>query len=140
MSTRLELDLAGVKKLAENLAKKYQKRSLVLGLVGPLGAGKTTFVKHFAQALNISGIKSPSFTILTPHKFRSGTLYHLDFYRLKKMNELETLGIRELLSEPHRIVLIEWVDRFPVIRRKCNLIIKFEIISHDKRNITIKRP
>ena len=128
----------GVKKLAARLAKKYSEQDVVIGLVGQLGAGKTTFVKDFAQNFGIKKIKSPTFIIGSVYKIKTGQLYHYDFYRLNNKQQLRTLGFDEIINSQRRIVLIEWVDKFPKIATSCDLIISFEISGKNLRNVTIR--
>ncbi len=110
----------------------------VLGLVGELGAGKTTFVQHLAKALGVkSRVNSPTFLVMRVYKTeepkngrtkerdrssqqksriytlepRTLTLVHIDAYRLKDSRDLETLGATEYIGAPNTITVIEWADR-----------------------------
>lgn len=86
----------------------------VLSLEGPLGAGKTTFVKGLAEGLGCRGdeVSSPTFTLV--HEYPDGRLpfVHLDLYRLDSAGELAALGFDDLLSG-QTIAAIEWGDKFP---------------------------
>lgn len=88
-------------------------RPAVLSLEGPLGAGKTCFVKGLAKGLgcNPADVASPTFALV--HEYHCGTraLAHLDLYRLDSPHELEALGLEDILAE-HDITAIEWGDRF----------------------------
>lgn len=82
-----------------------------VSLEGPLGAGKTHFVKATAVAMGITeSVSSPTFTLL--HSYRSGStvLHHSDWYRLESPQEAEALGLEEYLDEG--LLMIEWGDRF----------------------------
>jgi tRNA threonylcarbamoyladenosine biosynthesis protein TsaE len=85
----------------------------VVGLVGPLGAGKTEWVKGLAVGLgaDASLVTSPTFVIATEYP-GPRPLAHVDFYRLESEAELESTGFVDLL-EPGQIVAVEWCDRFP---------------------------
>jgi tRNA threonylcarbamoyladenosine biosynthesis protein TsaE len=87
--------------------------ALVIGLVGPLGAGKTDWVKGLAEGLGIAAnlVASPTFVIASEYP-GSRPLAHVDFYRLETEGELEAAGFVDLL-DPGRVVAIEWADRFP---------------------------
>ena len=126
-----------VKKLAQTLAKKHYKDDVVIGLIGPLGAGKTTFVKHFAETFKIKHIKSPTFIIGSLYPTPDQTIYHYDFYRLEDVRQLQPLGFDEILASKHRIILIEWVDKFPEIAKVCDIVLSFEITGKTTRNVTI---
>ncbi|MFM6963661.1 MAG: tRNA (adenosine(37)-N6)-threonylcarbamoyltransferase complex ATPase subunit type 1 TsaE [Micrococcales bacterium] len=76
-------------------------------LVGPLGAGKTTFTRGVGEALGaIGNVSSPTFVIARTHKLenRTDVLVHADAYRLGSAAELDDLDI----DFANSIVLVEW--------------------------------
>jgi len=82
----------------------------VLLLDGPLGAGKTVFVKGLAAALGIDpeDITSPSFTLVDPHEGRL-PLFHIDLYRLDEgPSAAHAVDLEELLSDERAVIVIEW--------------------------------
>lgn len=80
-------------------------------LKGDLGAGKTTFVRHFLRSMGVTGrIKSPTYTLLETYNLSSLYLYHFDFYRFTDNDEWLDAGFRENLSE-NAIVFIEWAEK-----------------------------
>ncbi len=86
------------------------KRAAVY-MKGDLGAGKTTFVRHFLRSMGVKGrIKSPTYTLLETYNISSLYLYHFDFYRFSDNNEWLDAGFRENLSE-NAIVFIEWAEK-----------------------------
>jgi tRNA threonylcarbamoyladenosine biosynthesis protein TsaE len=97
------------------LAASLDPRGLVVGLAGPLGAGKTVFVKGLAEGLGIdpARVASPTFVIASEYPARGGRrLAHVDLYRVESPGELEAAGFLDLL-EPGTLVAVEWADRFP---------------------------
>lgn len=86
--------------------------SLRIELKGDLGAGKTTFVRHFLRSLGITGrIKSPSFSVVESYRSSEGIeLHHFDFYRLANPDAWQGGGLRDLLAEP-AICLMEWPEK-----------------------------
>ncbi|MET0534982.1 MAG: tRNA (adenosine(37)-N6)-threonylcarbamoyltransferase complex ATPase subunit type 1 TsaE [Steroidobacter sp.] len=85
--------------------------AFIVALEGELGAGKTTLVGGILRAYGVSGpVRSPTYTLIEPYEVADRRVYHLDLYRLTDPDEVEPLGIRDLLSEPC-VLLIEWPSR-----------------------------
>lgn len=84
----------------------------IVALDGPLGAGKTTLVKGIAKSLEIEEpITSPTFTIVSEYQGRF-LLYHIDLYRVGSAEEIELLGIEELMYGSG-ISVVEWSEKAP---------------------------
>jgi len=82
-------------------------------LDGPLGAGKTVFVKGLASALGIDPeeVTSPSFTLVNPYAGRF-PLFHIDLYRLDEgAAAAHAVDLEELLTDERAVVVIEWAER-----------------------------
>ncbi len=82
-------------------------------LNGPLGAGKTIFVKGIAHALGLDAedITSPSFTLVNLHQGRL-LLYHIDLYRLDEgASAAHAVDLDEILTDENAVVVIEWGER-----------------------------
>jgi tRNA threonylcarbamoyladenosine biosynthesis protein TsaE len=85
--------------------------STFIALDGPLGAGKTTFVRHLLRALGVAGrIKSPTFAVLEPYEVDGKAVSHFDFYRFTDAREWDDAGFRELFAAPG-LKLAEWPDK-----------------------------
>lgn len=85
----------------------------ILLLHGPLGAGKTVFVKGIAAALDIDPeeVTSPSFTLVNPYAGRL-RFFHLDLYRLDEgAAAAHAVDLEELLTDERAVVVIEWAER-----------------------------
>lgn len=84
---------------------------LVVGLVGPLGSGKTRLVRAIAEALgaNPSQIASPTFSLIHEYQGRL-PIYHFDAYRLASPEEFEAIGADEYFRGDG-VCLVEWADR-----------------------------
>jgi tRNA threonylcarbamoyladenosine biosynthesis protein TsaE len=85
----------------------------IILLNGPLGAGKTIFVKGVARALGLDeeDITSPSFTLVNLHQGRL-LLYHIDLYRLEEgAQAAHAVDLDEILTDENAVVIIEWGER-----------------------------
>ena len=85
----------------------------VVSLVGPLGAGKTTFVQGLARGVGVPPerhVASPTFALVNEHPGRV-PLVHADLYRVARPAELLELGLDDAFDRA--AVAIEWLDRFP---------------------------
>ena len=126
--------------LAKQIAKNLNGGE-VIGLSGPLGSGKTTFVQFLAKALGVKRtVKSPTFILLQAYKIREehrtrnterGTqneelLCHIDCYRLKNADELNALGLHDYLGKPNVITVIEWAEKIKSILPPKTICLNFQ--------------
>jgi tRNA threonylcarbamoyladenosine biosynthesis protein TsaE len=112
---------AAMQRLGRRLGAVLQPGD-VLGLDGPLGAGKTCLVQGLARGLGVPrevAVGSPTFTLVNQYAGRAGgeppipvTLFHVDLYRLASARELDELGLEEA-AESGGIMAVEWLSRFP---------------------------
>jgi len=112
----------------------------VVCLYGELGSGKTTFVQGFAKGLGIhTRLLSPTFIIVRRYSIKDKNyyFYHIDLYRIKNVSELDGLGLREILLDPHAIICIEWAERLGSLLPKQRTDIHFLMISNDERKIIV---
>ncbi|MBP7875981.1 threonylcarbamoyl-AMP synthase [Candidatus Woesebacteria bacterium] len=113
ITTTSELE---TKQLAGQLLLKHWdwlgQGPIIVALDGPLGAGKTVFTKGIADFLQLSEhITSPTYTYIEEYDFTrhqtSGTLYHLDMWKVDSADQFERLEFVDLLK-PNSVVVIEW--------------------------------
>ena len=116
--------------LAEAILESKTKEPVVIGLVGDLGSGKTTFVQGLARGLGIKrSVTSPTFLIIRSYKLKAISyklLFHIDAYRLKSSRELSALGFKKIISDSKNIVVIEWADKIKKILPKKMVWINFK--------------
>jgi tRNA threonylcarbamoyladenosine biosynthesis protein TsaE len=96
---------------AARLAHVPVLREAFVELEGPLGAGKTTFVRHLLHALGVEGrIKSPTYAVVETYELAPLAISHFDFYRFDDPQEWEDAGLRELFGAPG-LKLVEWAEK-----------------------------
>lgn len=118
--------------LAKELLSKPPKlnSAFVLALSGELGAGKTVFTQSFIKSCGVKKrITSPTFLLFRPYKLKSAnynSVYHIDAYRIKKPKDLLDLGLKKILSDKRRIVLIEWAEKIRRFLPRKTIWIEFQ--------------
>ena len=110
-----------------NFGKNFANKANVIELIGDVGAGKTTFVRGLAKGLGIKEpVTSPSFTISKSYALKNGgTLVHYDFYRLSDPG-LMADDLKENLSNPKNVIVIEWGESIKDLLPKNHTIIEIK--------------
>lgn len=130
-------------KIGEKLAK-ICFGGCIIGLVGDLGGGKTTFIQGMASGLGISQqITSPTFVLLKKYKFsilnsQLSTLYHIDLYRIKTPNDVYSFGFDEVLEDEKGVIIIEWAEKVMELLPEEKLIIEFDFLGENERKLIFK--
>lgn len=120
------------------LARQPSLRDAFVELRGPLGAGKTTFVRHLLRALGVTGrVKSPSFAIVEPYELPHLNCWHFDFYRFHDPREWEDAGFRDVFAAPG-LKLAEWPEKAQGWLPPADLRIDIEPLADDARAVTIE--
>ena len=131
---KLEIpDLETTVALGSSLGSLLFPRAVV-ALIGPLGAGKTTFVRAVAEGLgvkNLAAVNSPTFTLIHEYPARL-PIYHFDAYRLATAEQFEGLGIQEYFAGDG-VCLVEWADKFLELLPEERLEIRIERIGETAR-------
>lgn len=110
----------------------------VVGLSGPLGAGKTVFVQGIAESLEVDGpVTSPTFTLISEYQGQM-PLYHMDLYRLAASEEFVWLGTEEMLNGCG-ITVVEWAERADNELPDRTIRVQIGITGGESRSITIRR-
>ena len=130
------------KKLGESFGKKV-KGGEVIGLIGQLGGGKTVFVQGIAKGLGIKEkITSPSFILMKSYPVKKGkikNLVHIDCWRIKSENELETIGLEDYLGKKNTVIVIEWADKVKKFLPKNSIIFCFKLGKKENQRIISKK-
>ncbi|MFN4244732.1 MAG: tRNA (adenosine(37)-N6)-threonylcarbamoyltransferase complex ATPase subunit type 1 TsaE [Brevinematia bacterium] len=115
------------KKIARKLAEKIRQGDVVI-LSGEFGSGKTVFSKGLCSYFSVeeSEVSSPSFTLLNIYQ---GTIkiYHLDLYRIEKLDETDYQMFQEYIEDEKAVKLIEW--------NKMNIEIPFKTFKVEIKHI-----
>ena len=82
----------------------------VFAFYGEMGAGKTTFIKAICEELGVEDvITSPTFAIVNEYISNDGPIYHFDFYRIKKLEEVYDMGFEDYFYSG-ALCFIEWPE------------------------------
>lgn len=105
-------------------------------LHGPLGAGKTCFVRGLARGLGARTTpRSPSFALHLSHDGER-TLHHLDLYRIRSAEALDELGLEEIFSG-EGVVAVEWAERLGALEPSPAVHVTLEPRGGDRRRIIL---
>ncbi len=125
-------------RIAERVLTGGFERGAVFLLSGPLGAGKTAFVRGLARGLGCRTVpKSPTFALHHSH-VGARRLEHFDLYRIETGARVDDLGLEELFDGP-AVVAVEWPERLGPTPPDA-LHVRFESPSDTQRRITVGGP
>ena len=104
---KIKYQLNQLKEISLKVSQNFNHEIVLIS--GEMGAGKTTLIKQILIGLNvIDNISSPTFSIINEYKTKSKDLiYHMDLYRISRIEELEQIGFFEYL-ESGNLCFIEW--------------------------------
>ena len=120
---------------AATLAQHAALVDAFIELRGPLGAGKTTFVRHLLRALGVAGrIKSPTYAVLEPHALPGLAISHFDFYRFDDPREWADAGFRDIFAAPG-LKLAEWPEKAAGMLPPPDLLLHIEPLDDGARRV-----
>lgn len=132
-------DEAACEAWARQLAGHAGIHQAFIELAGPLGAGKTTFVRHLLRALGVAGrIKSPTYTVMEPYTLADGgEAAHFDFYRFSDPREWLDAGFRDVFAGPG-LKLAEWPGQVAGLLPLPDLRLRIELADDDQRQVWVE--
>ena len=125
----------------EKLAVEFSyllKPGQVIILNGNLGTGKTFFIKSVLKAFNISGVSSPTFSLVNEYTGKM-KFYHFDFYRIEIVKELYDIGFDEYLNDDESVKFIEWGNLFPMVLPHKRTEIEIKLLDDFSREFYFTR-
>lgn len=122
-------------------AKKLLKQAgekKIFAFYGSMGSGKTTIIKAICRVLGTTDIvSSPTFTLVNEYKTSNGeSIYHIDFYRIKKKEEVFDFGVEEYLSGDS-YCFMEWPGLVEEILPKGIVRIRITVDEKEQRTLVI---
>lgn len=127
------------KRVVAELPQSISAGAHVIGLSGPLGAGKTTFVQMLAKELGVTGtVPSPTFTLLRPYEISHPVfkrLIHIDAYRLSE-GGASTIDWAHYVADAGNLIIVEWPENLGSEIAKNIPTIHLGVVSEEKRLVT----
>ncbi|HOX70376.1 tRNA (adenosine(37)-N6)-threonylcarbamoyltransferase complex ATPase subunit type 1 TsaE [Dokdonella sp.] len=119
------VDESGLVDIARRFACVVKEGGVIF-LGGDLGAGKTTFARALLVALGVGErVKSPTYSLVESYQVGGLSVHHLDLYRIADAEELEWLGLSDLLART-MLMLVEWPERGRGALPEADLVIQLE--------------
>ncbi len=125
---------------AANSLLEYAGENKIFTFSGEIGAGKTSFIQAICRLLGVrESVTSPTFSLVNEYSINAetsaDTLYHLDLYRLKNMEEALDIGIEEILYSNH-YCFIEWPELIePLLEGEEIVRIQIQIVADSTRKV-----
>jgi tRNA threonylcarbamoyladenosine biosynthesis protein TsaE len=108
----------------------------VFAFYGKMGAGKTTFVKAICEELGVDDvITSPTFAIVNEYDAKGQPIYHFDFYRIKKLEEVYDMGYEDYFYSG-ALCFIEWPELIEELLPEDAVRVDIGVNANDERTVT----
>ena len=123
---------------AAGLAVQPALRQACIELHGPLGAGKTTFVRYLLRTLGVtSRVRSPTYTVVETYALPGLAVSHFDFYRFTDPREWVDAGLRDLFAAPG-LKLVEWPEKAAGALPVADLRLFIDPADDDRRAVRVE--
>ena len=129
--------LSDLKQVAKTIVSSLDGRSVV-AFCGAMGAGKTTLISAIVEYLGSDDtVTSPTFALVNQYSTESiGTVYHFDFYRINRIEEVFDMGYEEYFYSGD-LCLIEWPELIEELLPDDAMVVRIDILSPTERQFTI---
>lgn len=108
----------------------------VIAFYGSMGAGKTTFIAALCRELGVTEpVTSPTFAIVNEYGTSASSIYHFDFYRIKRLEEAYDIGFEDYLYSGH-LCLIEWPELIEGLLPNNTLRVHITVANDGTRTIS----
>lgn len=117
---------------------RHSGEKKIFAFYGSMGAGKTTIIKAICKSLGaVDIVSSPTFTLVNEYKTSDGkALFHIDFYRIKKQEEVYDFGIEEYLTG-ESYCFMEWPELIEELLPQETVIVRISVDNHEQRILSI---
>lgn len=135
---RIEIDaLADLPRVAEEVVNSLDGRTVVL-LRGGMGAGKTTLVSRIAALLGAEDtVTSPTFALVNQYEGSECRIYHFDFYRIDRIEEVFDLGYEEYFYSGD-LCLVEWPEKIEPLIPDDAMVVRITVGDDEQRIFEIE--
>ncbi len=136
MSEIIIHSLEDIKRAASEFVALIGNRR-IFAFYGHMGAGKTTFIKAICEELGVTdAVSSPTFAIVNEYASTMGSIYHFDFYRIKRSSEVLDLGFEDYAYSGN-LCLMEWPELIEEFLPEETIDVHIEEIEGGKRRVTV---
>lgn len=136
MSEIIIHSLEDIKRAASEFVALIGNRR-IFAFYGHMGAGKTTFIKAICEELGVTdAVSSPTFAIVNEYASTMGSIYHFDFYRIKRSTEVLDLGFEDYAYSGN-LCLMEWPELIEDFLPEETVDVHIEEIEGGKRRVTV---
>ena len=131
----MNLEIENIREVARKFVEEIGERR-VFAFYGKMGAGKTTFIKAVCEELGVEDvITSPTFAIVNEYTSGEKSIYHFDFYRIKKLEEVYDMGYEEYFYSG-ALCFIEWPELIEELLPEDAVKVIIETLPSGGRSIT----
>lgn len=105
-----EIDSVEALSQVTDLLLSWRDKSDIIAFYGPMGAGKTTLIKNLCHRMGVTDeVNSPTFALVNEYLTENDSIFHFDFYRIKRLEEVFDIGYEDYFYSG-RLCLLEWPE------------------------------